>query len=288
EVYNSLSHPTARKLYRYLGKQFWVEASGRPKRRTHRIGIHELCHDKLGYRMSEQRTSRLKEKISPALEELQARGVYGLRHEFDQHYGSCDVLFTHGERATAKKQRTEEPLVSRLIELRVRREDALTAVRKLAAERIEEDIEDSGFRERTGQLKGSRAGCLAAMLKSDEPWERPSGFVSSGERRRRDKQAAEARLKREQEEARRAEEAAREAGFEQQQFTEFLESLGGEAEQEAFARQALARKKFFRDAYQRSLKLGQPERASEYRESAMKQLWREGQESPPSAAPPGG
>lgn len=274
EVYNSLSNPIARKLYRYLGKQFWTDTSGRPKRRQHKIGIHELCHEKLGYRESEKRTSRLKDKVRPAIEELEARGIYGLRHEFDQEYGRCDVVFRCEQRSVVKERSADmPPLVAKLVELRVRREDAEAAVAQHEPERIIEDIEDALFRERKGLLKGTKAGCLASMLKASEPWDRPPGFESSIERERK-KKAAAARRQKERDEAKQkqAEEAERAARM-RAEFNSFLATLSDE-ERESYADQAVNEYRiYFGRRIQESKRAGEEGQVKQLRHDAMEMFW---------------
>lgn len=274
EVYNSLSNPIARKLYRYLGKQFWTDTSGRPKRRQHRISIHELCHEKLGYRESEKRTSRLKDKVRPAIEELESRGIYGLEHEFDQEYGRCDVVFKCQQRSKAKEPPVDlPPLVAKLVELRVRREDAEAAVSQHEPERIIEDIEDALFRERKGLLKGTKAGCLASMLKASEPWDRPPGFESSIERERK-KRAAAARRQKEREEKNRkeAEEAERTARM-RREFNAFLGTLSDE-ERESYADQAVSEYRiYFGRRIRESKRAGEQEQVEQLRHDAMEMFW---------------
>ncbi len=42
DEYGSIPNPVARKLYRYLGKQFWFST-------THPVELTTLCCEKLGY-----------------------------------------------------------------------------------------------------------------------------------------------------------------------------------------------------------------------------------------------
>ena len=273
ETYNRIANPIGRKFFRYLGKQFWVDTAGKPNRRTHRIGIQKLCHDKLGYKQTEKRTNRLKQKVNNALDELVEKGIYGLSYEYQQSYGKCDVVFTHGAKAAAKKKEPKNSLLTKLLELRVRRSDAELAIKQHTPERIIEDIEDSGFREKHDKLTGSRAGCLAAMLKSEEPWERPKGFVSSIESRRKKQAAAKKRAESEAAEQQRLEEEATRSAKKEKAFAEFLRTLGSN-EVEQFAAEAL---KQYAVAYKTSMRearrAGDEAEIARIKHDAMKILW---------------
>lgn len=271
EVYRSIKNPIARKLFRYLGKQFWVDGSGKAKRSKHKIDIRELCHEKLGYPKYDNNTC--KQKLKVPLKELEDAGIFGLRHEFEQSYGECRIVF---ERKVARREQKPGPvsgLVAKLLELRVRREDAEAAVAKHEPERIIEDIEDASFRERKGMLKGTKAGCLASMLKASEPWDRPQGFVSSIERQRK-KEAEHARRLKERDEAKRkeAEEAERTARM-RREFKAFLGTLSDE-ERESYADQAVSEYRiYFGRRISESKRAGEQDKVQQLRHDAMEMFW---------------
>lgn len=280
EFYRSLTNPIARKLFRYLGKQFW-EKSARTK---HEIDLVELCVEKLGYKPGTA-IPELQRRVAPAIAELEASGVFGLRHQFDKHYGQCRVVF-HRQRKKLKQPKTPaHELVNTLVELGVRQQDAEAAVAKHAPGRITEDIEDSAFREERGMLKKSRAGFLAAMLKSDEPFPRPVGFVSSIERTRQETLAAAKHQAAKRAAVEQASEKAKRIAKRNDAFLQFLDTLGGEAEREAFAAQALAAAKpLYRQQYRQRLAAGDELAAEKFRRFAMMQLWERTVTSSPQPA----
>lgn len=265
EFYRSLKNPISRKLYRYLGKQFWNTSK-------HRIDVQQLCHEKLGYPEYDNNTCKV--KLKKPLAELEEKGAYGLKYRFIQRYGNCRVEFIKSERAAAKKKASAHPLVDKLVEIGVSRNDAESAVKRLSPERIVEDIEDSAFRERKGQVKTTRAGVLYKMLQGAEPWGRPEGFVSSVERKRREEQAAKRKLaeqkKRAAEEARQQEESERETAA----FIEFMSSLGSDEARAEFQEQALRENSFIASMYRKAKKKGDDVSASTHLELALRSHWK--------------
>ena len=267
EVYRSLEHPIARKLYRYLGKQFW----NRPK---HRIDLQTLCHEKLGYQTRETRNARLREKIMPALEELEAKGIYGLTHQFDAGYGRCQVLFTSTRRTDKPRTATGCTVTQQLVALGIGPADAAAAVQRHAADRITEDIEHVEFEAKAGRIKTSKQGLLARMLQAETAWARPEGFVSSAERERR---AADAAAKRSAQQLRSDREQAAndaKAAAERAEFDAFLKTFPSDAERQTFADEALQHEPFFRRQYADAVSQGNDERMKMYLELAMENRWK--------------
>lgn len=269
EVYLSLENPIARKLYRYLGKHFW-------NRSRHSIELLELCHEKLGYSASEKRNPRLRQKIEPAIQELEEKGVYGLSHEFIASYGKCEVVFNAKNKSNEKRKEKpgSNPMLEKLVSIGVDRRDALAAIGRLSAERIIEDIEHVEFEAKAGRVKSSKAGLLAMMLKDAEPWGRPQGFVSSGKRAAFAKAKAQKddaeRVRKEGEEQRRRQAEEQEKG----EFMTFFDGLGSDAKRHEFKEQALQAESFFRPFYKKAVAEGSHDIAEEYLQSAMMSHWR--------------
>ena len=266
EVYLSLENPIARKLYRYLGKHFW-------NRSSHKIGLQQLCHEKLGYSQSEKRNPRLRQKIEPAIKELEDKGIYGLSHEFNASYGKCEVVFNAKSKSNDKPKESSpaNPLVERLVKLGVERGDAHKAAQSLTAERIVEDIEHVEFEAKSGRVKSSKAGMLATMLKSSEPWPRPQGFISTTERERKKKAASEVDARKRKLDAERE---AREREAEErnlQAFNEFMAALT-EAERLDFDKRA-KRVFYYGEHYRNAIKDGDAEKLASCRHSALYATW---------------
>lgn len=265
EVYRSLSNPIARKLYRYLGKHFWRSS-------RHAIELQVLCHEKLGYSQAEKRNPRLRQKITPAIKELEQKGIFGLSHEFKASYGKCEVVFVASQ-AKPKPQAKEEhaPLVKRLVELGVDRKDAKEACQRHSPERIVADIEHIEFQEKANRVKTSKAGMLATLLKAASPWDRPQGFVSSVERERKKRAVAEMEVA---DQARKAKaELARKDEEERNQaaFNCFMSKLSGEA-LSAFEKRGL-QNFFYGPKYREAVKAGETTKAAEYFREAMYCEW---------------
>ena len=265
DVYRSLQHPIARKLYRYLGKQFW-------KRAKHRIDLQTLCHEKLGYHSKEKRNPRLREKIEPAIQELESRGIYGLGHKYEASYGKCTVVFSASGKERPKEKDVTLPLASRLVALGIDKGDALDAVKRLAAERIIEDIEHVEFEAKAGRVKVSKAGMLATMLKSDEPWPRPKDFISSADRVLRRKVVEERKAAKEkllaEENAREREAAERELSA----FNAYMASLS-EIEHAKLQDEAV-RQGFWGRRYREAVKSEDATRVSRALHDALFNAWR--------------
>ena len=273
EVYLSLENPIARKLYRYLGKHFW-------NRSKHAIDLQVLCHEKLGYNQSEKRNPRLKEKIEPAIKELEAKGIYGLSHEFKASYGKCEVVFNAKSKSNdkPKKSSTANPLAERLVKLGVDRGDASDAVQRLPSERIIEDIEHVEFEAKSGRVKSSKAGMLATMLKASEPWPRPQGFVSSTERERKKQAAAEGDARKRKLEAERE---AREREAEERKLQAFHEFMAALTDVERAEFDERARRVFFYgEHYRKAIKAGDAEKLARCRHSAFYAAWLDEQKNP--------
>jgi len=238
--------------------------------------LQELCHEKLGYSTSEKRNPRLRQKIEPAIQELEEKGVYGLSHDFIASYGKCEVVFNAKAKSNEKRKEKpgSSPILEKIVSIGVDRRDALDAIGRLPAERIIEDIEHVEFEAKAGRVKTSKAGLLARMLKDAEPWGRPQGFVSSVKR------AALAKAKSAKDEAERhrkeAEEQRRRDAEQQEktEFVKFLNGLGSDAEREAFKEQALQSEKFLRQFYKKAVTDGSHDIAEEYLQSAMISHWR--------------
>ena len=267
EVYRSLKSPIARKLFRYLGKQFW-EQSGKTK---HRIDIRDLCHEKLGYPRYDN--NKCKEKIAGPLSELEERGLFGLRHEFLNSYGKCDVVFYRTKTRVKRSTRLDTSSIATLIEHGVSRKDALRFDRTHSPERIREDVEDVEFREKNGMVKGSKAGLLFKMLESNEPWSRPKGFVSSIDKKRMEDAAKQKREERERADRAHEHRLKQEREEREAKFEEFIKSLGSTRAREQFAEEALRNESFLRKSYEKNIQQGDRAQAEVYRRTAMMKHW---------------
>lgn len=236
EVYREISNPVARKLYRYLGKQFW-------RNREHCIELETLAVEKLGYRSGTPLGS-LRRELRKIIGKLQEQGVYGLEADWDDGYGRSEVTFrcTKSEKNDLKNGRAGQggELAARLIGIGIEQQAALRFEKQHTRERVCEDIEHADFMERKGMLKKSKAGTLFSMLSAEDPWGRPEGFVSTIERaKRKQAEAARLRAKKERQAKEEQERAEREAKHERE-FSAFVEAMS-DGEREAYAEAAVGK-----------------------------------------------
>lgn len=265
EVYRNIENPVARKLYRYLGKHFW-------KRREHRIELGQLAVEKLGYKQ-ETALRELRRRLAPAIAELEAKGIYGLSHSFKSSYGKCEVRFTQAKKVPSKSKQVEHPLVAKLRAMGVFAADAQRAVKAHTPERILADIEDVEFRAKQGQVRTSKAGLLSKLLQEETP-ARPEGFVSSAERKQKQKLLAEKRAADEWAETVRQAAAAERTVKERTAFELFFTQLGGPQAQAEFAREALAANSIYAGFVRKAKQAGNLEKVESHTHEAMIELWR--------------
>ena len=214
----------------------------------------------------------------PALEELEAKGSYGLTHQFDAGYGRCQNLFTSTRRIDKARGTAGCSVTQQLVALGIGPTDAAAAVQRHSSARIAEDIEHVEFEAKSGRVKSSKAGMLATMLKATEPWPRPQGFISSAERERKKQAAAEGDARKRKLEAERE---AREREAEErnlQAFHEFMAALT-DVERAEFDERA-KRVFFYGEHYRKAIKAGDAEKLARCRHSACYATWLDEQKKP--------
>ena len=248
EAYRSIDNPVARKLFRYLGKHFW-----RSNKVT--VELDELCIEKLGYKKGTP-LRELRRKIKPAIAELQDKGHYGLTHEFKTSYGKCDVVFNQRKVQAKKRKEPAHPLLEKLLEIGVSRSDSLAAIDSRSVGRISEDIEDVEFRAANGLVKKSKHGLLSTMLKSEEPWPRPEGFVGSAEKKKRSAVARQRQEQREAEQRERDDASVKKSEQDKQLVAEFLKSLPTKAAKKEFEEKAVQAESFLGKQYRANQEQG--------------------------------
>lgn len=264
--YLLIENPVARKLYRFLGKHFW-------HRTRFSLELETLMHEKLGYDKAETRLWRLRQKLEPAVAELEEKGIYGLTHEFVAGYGKCEVVFNAKHKTKDKKKEAPAatPLIEQLVKYGVDRKDALSAATRLAPERIIADIEHVEYEAKAGRVKASKAGMLATMLKKDEAWPRPQGFTSSVDRERRKKIQAENEAKKRKAESERE---AREREAEESKLQAFNKYMGSLSDLDRTTFDERAKKVFhYGEKYRVALKGGDAEKIAAARHAAFFQVW---------------
>jgi hypothetical protein len=249
DFYISLDHPTAKRMYRFLDKRFYL-------RRRWDFDLKEFAWDHIGLSRGYTDSGKIKEKLQPALDELEQRGFLEPMSR-EERYAKLSrgewriSLAQKSSRVLAEKSQISQPSETEraLIERGV---TPATATELLAARdeqqiRARVEVFDWLMAKRDNRVQKSPAGYLVESIRND--YATPKGFESKAEQAK--KQAAE------QERRRRSEEAKKRAEQEQQSREEaeqariaaYLESLTPD-ELDALKSEALAKaNQFFLKQY---------------------------------------
>jgi Replication initiator protein A len=253
DEYFSLKSAVAKRLYRFLGKRFYRQDDWT-------FDLHEIAFERVGLSRSYADAYKIKEKLHPAIEELEAIGF--LRPlKRDDRYGRIDrgqwtirlvrQSPTHatsaGQTLIAPQHPTlplAEPEPSPLVAALVARGMTRATVEELAREypeRIERQLEHFDWRMEKKPGKIAEPGAyLADAIKKD--YAAPKGFVSRAERERqaeaaRQRQEAEAEASRRQRQEEARERAERQAvnAYRESRTPEQLRQLEADALEQADA-----------------------------------------------------
>ena len=188
EVYFSLKSAVSKRLYRFLGKRFYVQNDW-----TFDLG--EIAFDRVGLSRSYQgNAGKIKEKLQPAIEELESIGLLRPLSR-EQRYTKIDrgqwtIRLTKKPPALAATLAADapgdpHPLIAELIQRGVSRKTALELLSENRSEAIDRKIEEFDFLVGKGDPKVSRspAGYLVSSINGD--YATPKGFVSKAELQRR-------------------------------------------------------------------------------------------------------
>ena len=216
DEYFSLKSAVSKRLYRFLGKRFYLQGEWT-------FDLNEIAFDRVGLSRSyEGNAGKIKEKLQPALVELEAIGFLKPLSRNDRYTkidrGQWSIRLTRRSPMLAAPQpavpaavEPESPLLAELASRGVTRATAAELVRQHPAERIAAKLEvfDWLTEKRDKRVSKNPGGYLAESIrKSYVP---PKGFESKMAREK--KQADERERKRQTEETQRrteAEERARE------------------------------------------------------------------------------
>jgi hypothetical protein len=211
DTYFSLKSAVSKRLYRFLGKRFYLRGDWT-------FDLHEVAFERVGLSRSYSDAYKIKEKLQPAIEELEAIGFLKPLNRDDRYAridrGQWTIRLTRQSPALVAPQPSapplvppEPPLVAELAARGVTRATAADLVQKHPAERIAVKIEvfDWLAEKKDKRIEKSPAGYLVKSITSD--WATPKGFTSRAERqaqaeaKRQDEQqkAEERRRKREEE-----------------------------------------------------------------------------------------
>ena len=257
DEYFSLNSAISKRLYRFLGKRFWLQGEWT-------FDLNEIAFDRVGLSRSYQgNAGKIKEKLQPAIEELERIGFLKPLSRGDRYTridrGQWSIRLARPSPALAAPQQAapaavepEPPLVAELVSRGVTRTTAAELVRQHPAERIEAKLEvfDWLAEKQDKRVSKNPGGYLAESIrKSYVP---PKGFESKMVREK--KQADERERKRQTEEAQQRAEAEERACEEAEQLRvdAYVASLTAE-EREALQAEALAKANpFFARQYRRS------------------------------------
>ena len=128
EFYQKLNTATAKRLFRFLDKRFGTG-------RTHwEFNLHDFAFQHIGLSRS-YHTGKIKEKLQPAITELESRG-YLLPRTKDERYQKRGTEWRVSFTRASKKACHESPSIRRLIECGVSR----TIAEELSRDNTSEDI----------------------------------------------------------------------------------------------------------------------------------------------------
>ena len=235
-----LEHPTALRMYRFLGKRFHV----RPE---WVFDLKEFAYDHLGLGRNYEGGTQISRKLRPAIAELEKLGFLEPLSEaerFQKKGREWSVRFvqkTGGEVAPlaslpAGTSDEPSPLIAQLIVCGVTKKTAKELVGGFAAELIESKLEvfDWLKRQKDNGLAKNPAGFLVSSIR--DGYAPPLGFVSAAEQDRRQaaklaqqQEEAEARRRKHQDEAQERAMSARITAYRKSLDPEQLAQLEAEA-----------------------------------------------------------
>jgi hypothetical protein len=240
DFYISLDHPTAKRMYRFLDKRFYL-------RRRWDFDLKEFAWDHIGLSRSYTDSGKIKEKLQPALDELEQRGFLEPMSR-EERYAKLSrgewriSLAQKSSRVLAEKSQISQPSETEraLIERGV---TPATATELLAArdkQQIQARIEvfDWLMAKRDNRVQKSPAGYLVESIRND--YATPKGFESKADRDK--KRVAELGRKTQAEEAKKRAEREQQSREEAEQarIATYLESLTAD-ELDALKSEALAK-----------------------------------------------
>jgi hypothetical protein len=238
DTYFSLKSAVAKRLYRFLGKRFYLQGDWT-------FDLNEIAFDRVGLSRSYADAGKIKEKLQPAIEELESIGF--LRPlTSEKRYkridrGKWTIRLTRQSPTLVSPPSTAPVaapslLIAELTSRGVTKKTAVDLVSRHAAEAIAVKIEEFDYlvRKQDKKISKSPAGYLVKSINDD--YGQPKGFTSKADC---DRQAAANRQKEEDAAASRRQQRERDAAekAERKAVTAYWESLTAEqqAEHEAAA-----------------------------------------------------
>jgi Replication initiator protein A len=201
DIYFSLKSAISKRLYRFLGKRFYLQGDWT-------FDLNEIAFDRVGLsRNYERNAGKIKEKLQPAIDELEAIGFLRPLSRAER-YGRIDrgqwtIRLTRQSPAlvassqSAPPVTSSPPLVAELTSRGVTKKTAAELVKQHQAEAITTKIEEFDFlvSKQDKKVAKSPAGYLVSSINDD--YAPPKGFFSKAERERQ----AEAKRRKEEDAA---------------------------------------------------------------------------------------
>ena len=199
DTYFSLKSAVSKRLYRFLGKRFYLQADWT-------FDLKEIAFERVGLSRSyASDAGKIKEKIQPAIDELEAIGFLQPANRDDRYTrldrGRWTIRLARRSPALARQEpaspapavEVDSPQVAELVRHGVTRSKAVELVETNPSDRIATQLEIlAWFLETKPEKIADPAAWLVTAIRGDHA--APKGFVTAAERRR----IAEAKANREQ------------------------------------------------------------------------------------------
>jgi hypothetical protein len=215
-LYVKLDYHTSKRMYRFLDKRFYHKLEWT-------FDLREFAFEHIGLSRAYAHNGKIKEKLQPAIEELEAMGFLEPLPKdvrFRKEGRDWKIVFKRAKAALPQPEETSPsayPLVRELVVRGVTELTACELIQQQPEERIAAKIEvfDWFAEKKDKRIQKSPAGYLVESIRKD--YAPPRGFESTAAREERQRKAAEVRrqsdeqrrLKSEAEARTQAEETAR-------------------------------------------------------------------------------
>jgi hypothetical protein len=214
DTYFSLQSAISKRLYRFLGKRFYLQGEWT-------FDLNEIAFDRVGLSRSyEDNAGKIKEKLQPAIDELEKIGFLRPLSRDDRYSridrGQWTIRLTRQSPTLVAPQQPAlsaepepPPMVAALVQRGVTRATAADLAQRHPVETIQAKLEvfDWLAEKQDKRIARSPAGYLVKSIEKD--YAAPKGFTSRAERQRLDetgqakeRQEAEARRRKQEEAAR--------------------------------------------------------------------------------------
>jgi hypothetical protein len=218
DLYINLANQVSKRLYRYISKRFYL-------RDDWTLNLRDLAFEHVGLSRGYTDNGKIKEKLQPALEELEAVGVLvplSREDRYRKEGRSWTIRLVQGKKPAPNRSPLSSPvhqepatlpddpsLVAQLVARDVTRSKAVELVKQHPAAAIEAKLEifDWLTEKKDKRLARSPAGWLVKAIEDD--YAAPRGFESRADRERKARDGQQRRRQADEERRRRSEVDAR-------------------------------------------------------------------------------